>query len=68
MLERERALARVLEVVQRCRHCHREMNVSASAYAESPFCDVCRAERVAALTPSDIEWEQTGDYLALKPR
>jgi hypothetical protein len=58
----------MMEVVQRCRYCGREMAVSASDYAESPFCEVCRPQRVAQAKPATVEWELRGRYLSLKRR
>ncbi len=65
---RLKKLPKLLEVVQRCRYCGREMSVTASAYAESPFCAVCRPERVASAQPPRVEWETRGRYSVLKRR
>lgn len=55
-------LPEVLERVQRCRYCGREMAVTPSAYAESPFCVRCLPERVERAADRDVEWHLVGDY------
>lgn len=55
-------LPKVLERVQRCRYCGREMTVTPSAYAESPFCVRCLPERVERVADRAIEWRLIGDY------
>lgn len=38
--------ATILEVVQRCRYCSREMQVSSQSFVENPYCRRCLKERV----------------------
>ncbi|KKL20617.1 hypothetical protein LCGC14_2453700 [marine sediment metagenome] len=53
----------ILEVVQRCRFCGREMTCSPLAYAENPFCADCYEERVRLSAPSGpVEWTLEGNY------
>lgn len=42
-----RAKATILELVRRCHHCQRVMDVSAREYDENPFCRLCLKERLA---------------------
>lgn len=60
-------LPEVLERVQRCRYCGREMAVTATAYAESPFCVRCLAERVERAADREVEWRLVGDYFQATP-
>ena len=42
-------LPEMLERVQRCRYCHREMAIPALNYAENPYCKVCLGDRIEAV-------------------
>ena len=55
-------LPEVFEKVQRCRYCGREMTVTPSAHAESPFCVRCLPERTERAADPAIEWRLIGDY------
>ena len=52
----------ILEQVRRCRYCRREMAVSATAYAENPFCNRCLPERVERAADGKVEWRLVGEY------
>ena len=52
----------IWEKVQRCRYCRREMLVSATAYAENPFCNRCLPERMRLAADSEIQWRLIGEY------
>lgn len=59
----------MLEVVQRCEHCKREMRVSSIEYEESPFCQKCLAERLseASAAAGPMRWDGDFGYLTLVP-
>jgi ribosomal protein L16/L10AE len=53
----------MLESVRRCRHCRREMKVSARAYVENPFCNLCMEERLQATIGGNVvTWLARGHY------
>ena len=59
----------VFEQLRRCRYCGQEMSVTATAYAESPFCVRCLPERIARAADRQIEWRLIGEYFEpIRPR
>jgi hypothetical protein len=58
----------MLERIQKCKYCGREMDVRPLSFAENPFCAVCLKERCASavsdMTP--IEWIGTGEFVAFR--
>jgi hypothetical protein len=57
----------ILEKVQRCLHCLREMNVSGLSYRENPYCGKCLKERIAAAAQQlgSFAWNRTGAMAAM---
>lgn len=55
----------VLERIQRCQFCGREMPARSLGYQENPFCRVCLNERqlLAADGPERPIWRAVGDYV-----
>jgi hypothetical protein len=54
---------RILEVIQRCSYCGREMSTTPEGYLENPFCAVCLDERLAL--PHEgrpLIWRTIGGY------
>lgn len=47
----------LLQRVQRCLHCAREMDVSSLSYAENPFCVSCLDERLGKRAERRFEVE-----------
>lgn len=60
----------MLERVQRCRYCRREMRVGALSYAENPFCKHCLHERMekAAAERGPFETFDDGHYIHFVPK
>ena len=59
-----------LEVIRRCKHCVREMNVSSREYDENPYCQKCLPERLekSITAAGPMQWEGDGEYLRLVPK
>jgi hypothetical protein len=54
---------RILERIQRCKFCGREMNCSPLSYAENPLCTICLPERTEIARPkARITWRTEGHY------
>ncbi len=55
----------MFERVKKCGFCSAEMEVSALAFAENPFCSRCLSERVNARRAQNtaVSWTLQGDYL-----
>lgn len=60
-------LPEILEYVQRCRYCRREMAVPPLQYAENPYCVHCLPERIKAKAVPDARkrWVRNGAYMKL---
>jgi hypothetical protein len=68
-MSKSQELPNILERVQRCRHCGREVTNGSLSFLENPFCDVCLKERVG-LDQSilgEIRWRVVGHYMELIP-
>ena len=68
-MNKKRALPNLLERVQRCSHCGREMASDALSFLENPFCEVCLPERVGLTDtlPGEVRWRIVGDYMEVIP-
>jgi hypothetical protein len=66
-MSKKQELPSILERIQRCRYCGREVTKSALSFSENPFCDVCLDERVGLTRaiPGEIRWRPTGHYMEL---
>jgi hypothetical protein len=55
----------MLERIQRCRFCRREVATSALSFEENPYCTECLGERLAqaSATGKYVSWRVSGDYL-----
>ncbi len=55
----------MLERIQRCRFCGREVPTSALSFEENPYCSECLFERLAQGFAADkyVSWAVCGDYL-----
>jgi len=55
----------VLQRVNRCVFCDREMVVPGLAYEENPFCQECLKQRqlISAGDTTAIQWEAAGIYM-----
>jgi molybdenum cofactor biosynthesis enzyme MoaA len=69
MMSRKRDLPEILERVQRCRHCGREMNVDSISFLENPFCSSCLIVRMGLdrTVVGELRWRAVGDYMELIP-
>jgi hypothetical protein len=60
----------IVERVQRCKVCRREMKVSAAAFQEHPFCRRCLGHRLRAESPGrpvGFEADESGYAVAVMP-
>jgi hypothetical protein len=66
-MKKKTALPPMLERVQRCQYCNREMPVGALAYAENPFCEKCLPERIKAaeIPNARSRWVRRGRFMRL---
>ncbi len=57
----------MLERIQRCLHCGREMAVAPLAYAENPNCEVCLQDRIDAnaIPNAPKRWVRRGEFMRL---
>jgi uncharacterized paraquat-inducible protein A len=55
----------MLERIQRCRFCGREIAAPALSYEENPYCTECLGERLAQGGAAEgyVSWTVSGDYL-----
>jgi hypothetical protein len=60
---------RLLQKIHRCPYCKRENKVSASSFAENPFCNQCLNERLekASLGAGPFEIVSDGHYIRRVP-
>ncbi len=58
-------LPAMLERIQRCRFCGREVASSALSFEENPYCSCCLPERVAKASEAGAytSWAVSGNYL-----
>jgi hypothetical protein len=68
-MSKKQELPSMLERIQRCGHCGREVTNGPLSFLENPFCDVCLEERVGLthISPGEIRWRVVGRYMELIP-
>jgi hypothetical protein len=61
----KKQLPAILERVRKCNFCGREVEGTALAYEENPFCRVCLGERLQQGRAENTltSWAQRGEYL-----
>jgi hypothetical protein len=58
----------LLERINRCPNCGREVRRSAISHAENPFCSVCLPERIRRARGSgQLTWRRVGSYVQAIP-
>jgi len=68
-MSKKQALPGILERIQRCHHCGREVTNGPLGFLENPFCDMCLGERIGLdqVMPGEIRWRVAGRYMELIP-
>ncbi len=68
-MSKKRELPSILERIQKCRHCGREVTNGPLSFLENPFCDACLEDRVGLNQniPGEIRWRAAGRYMELIP-
>lgn len=69
-MTRAKHLPPILERINLCGFCRREVEVSPLGHRENPFCRECLPERLsqAAAQRGEVEWRVVGEYVEFATR
>jgi len=68
-MSKNQELPGILERIQRCHHCGREVTNDPLSFLENPFCGACLGERIGLdqSIRGEIRWRAAGRYMELIP-